>query len=89
MKTTKKSFATPSNKPVDVQYRLKRAVESKAAVEMFIAAIDPTALPEGIHAAVLTAITELEAALEAAVAAAPQKKARGKKSAAAAVADAA
>ena len=76
---TKKSFATPSSKPVDVQYRLKRATESKQAVEMFMNAIDPSALPEGAHAAVLSAIVKLEAALEAAVKSAPQKKARDKK----------
>jgi hypothetical protein len=76
---TKKSFATPSNKPVDVQYRLKRAMESKVAVEMFMNAIDPAALPEGVHAAVLSAIVKLEQHLEAAVKGAPAKKARGKK----------
>lgn len=77
----KKSFAQPSNKPVDVQYRLKRALESKAAVEMFMNAIDPSALPDGAHAAVLAAVVKLEAALEAAVKGAPAKKARGKKAA--------
>lgn len=80
----KKSFAQPSNKPVDVEYRLKRAMESKAAVEMFMGAIDPAALPEGAHAAVLAAVVKLEAALEAAVRGAPTKKARSGKGASAA-----
>ena len=78
MKNIKKSFATPSNKPVDVQYRLKRAAETTQQAEMFIRAIDSAALPEGTHAAVLEALRVVEAAVAAAAAGAPQKKARGK-----------
>jgi hypothetical protein len=81
MKNIKKSFATPSNKPVDVQYRLKRANESLAALEMFVQAIDPACFPE-VHADILSQIGSLSSSLLSATNAAPAKKARGKKASA-------
>ena len=76
MKTTKKSFAAPSAKPVDVEYRLKRVRETLESAMMFLSAIDPAVFPES-HAAMQTAI--LDATVAAAAAKSPQKKPRAQK----------
>lgn len=75
-KPMKKSFAVPSNKPVDVEYRLKRLRATIDDAQMFLGAIDPAVFPE-IHAAIASALEA--ASLGAWGARAPAKKARGKK----------
>jgi hypothetical protein len=74
----KKSFSTPSAKPVDVEYRLRRARESAAAALAFVEAIDPTAFEAGIHDSSRMAALVLVNTLEAMVSVAPPKKARTK-----------
>lgn len=69
----KKSFATPSNKPVDVEYRLKRLRATLNEATMFLGAIDPSVDPDrhlALHNALITA-TDAAAAF-----CAPAKKAR-------------
>lgn len=59
---TNKSFATPSAKPVDVEYRLKRLRSVLREAQMFLAAIEPSVdtdrhelLMTGLGAAISTA----------------------------------
>lgn len=69
----KKSFQTPSNKPVDVEYRLKRLRATLGDSLMFLESIDPAVFPTE-HASMLEA---LNLALNVACAVkAPAKKAR-------------
>ena len=42
-----------SSRPCDVNYRLKRAHEHLTQAIEFLAAVDPSTLPEGFHAAIL------------------------------------
>lgn len=70
---TKKSFSVPSNKPVDVEYRLKRLRATLAEAQMFLNAIDPSVFPEQ-HEAVASALETLAA--DVAKLKAPAKKAR-------------
>lgn len=53
----KKSFAAPSAKPVDVEYRIKRLRETLADAEMFLNAIDPVVFPE-LHAKVRSTLID-------------------------------
>ena len=68
-----KSFATPSAKPVDVQYRLKRLNQTLEDAAMFLFAIDPTVFPEQFDEvkAALKTVRLAVAGLKA-----PEKKAR-------------
>lgn len=81
MKTKMKSFQAPSSKPVDVEYRLRRALESVTNVLMFVKSVDPSALPEGKHADAMSAIDSLAALLLEAMDLAPKKRARKAKAA--------
>lgn len=74
----KKSFSTPSAKPVDVEYRLRRAGESAAAALAFLEAIDPAAFGPGVHDTARLAALVLVNTLEATASAAPPKKTRTK-----------
>lgn len=73
MKTTKKSFASPSNKPCDVEYRLKRLRGCLSDAHMFLTSIDPSVFPVE-HRDLLEAIGE--ACHVANSVSAPTKKAR-------------
>ena len=70
---TKKSFSVPSNKPVDVEYRLKRLRATLSEAQMFLNAIDPEVFPQQ-HEAVASALEALVA--DVAKLKAPAKKAR-------------
>lgn len=76
MKNIKKSFATPSSKPVDVEYRLKRATATLAETAMFIRAIDKKAFPEGMLKNILAMTKFLDRGLYEARKVAPAKRAR-------------
>lgn len=70
-----KSFQTPSAKPVDVEYRLKRLNQTLEDAMMFLGSIDPSVFPDQY--------SELREALGTAASLAkclraPAKKARGK-----------
>lgn len=67
------SFQTPSAKPVDVEYRLKRLRATLADAMMFLTAIDPSVDPER-HELLTTDLTAAMAAAEKF--SAPAKKAR-------------
>lgn len=74
---TKKSFSTPSAKPVDVEYRLRRAKESAEAALTFINAIDPTAFERlDVHRDMAASVYQLISALGVAIEVAPVKKKR-------------
>jgi len=70
----KKSFANASAKPVDVQYRLKRAFETAEEALMFISSIDPSALPEGTIDTLAQAAVQLSVLVQAAQGMAPEKR---------------
>jgi len=76
MKTTKKSFAAPSAKPVDVEYRIKRLNQTLEEAAMFLFAIDPSVFPEQFEEVqnALRAVRNAAGVLKA-----PEKKPRGKK----------
>lgn len=57
------SFATPAKAPVDVKYRSERATMSLLEVMKFVNAIDPSTLPEGVHAEAMARIAHLGEAL--------------------------
>lgn len=79
MKKPKKSFATPSTKPVDVEYRLRRAKECAESALDFIKAVHPDAFgsPDGgLHQDMLAGVYQLISAIGCAQDAAPAKKAR-------------
>jgi hypothetical protein len=78
MKTTKKSFAAPSAKPVDVEYRIKRLNQTLEEAAMFLFAIDPSVFPEQFEEVsnALRAVRNAAGVLKA-----PAKKPRGKKAA--------
>lgn len=70
------SFALPSNKPVDVEYRLKRAAQVLDQAIMFLSAIDPTALPDELLNGLLTDAQRLAEGVGYAQGARPTKKSR-------------
>lgn len=53
------SFVKPASAPVDIKYRSERATMSLMETLKFINAIDPSTLPEGVHAEVLDRIGAL------------------------------
>lgn len=77
MKTIKKSFASASAKPVDVEYRLKRFQESIESAGIFIQAIDAKCFPDA-HSAIIDKLEEIKVLLAKASAVAPKKKSRTK-----------
>ena len=73
----KKSFEIPSSKPVDIEYRLRRALQSVSEALIFINAIDPAALgEESIHGDMVHQASVLLNSITRAQNMAPQKKAR-------------
>jgi formylmethanofuran dehydrogenase subunit E len=70
-----KSFATPSAKPNDVEYRLRRASEVAQELAMFLNSIDPSAFgsDSAVHAHALAAVREVVIDVAALKAAAPEK----------------
>ena len=81
MKANKnKSFALPSSKPVDVEYRLKRAAQTVEQTIMFLEAIDASVLPPGHLEGLLADVKRVQDGIDYAVAARPEKKTRAKKS---------
>lgn len=77
-KPVKKSFATPSAKPADVQYRMRRAFETAQELVMFLGAIDPAGMPEGVVDPLFQQAAALLAGLEAANDAVPLTRAQTK-----------
>lgn len=76
----KKSFENPSNKPVDVEYRLRRAQQSIEEALIFIRAIDPNVFPEGFHSDTVRAAETLSAYIAQSQISAPKKRPRKTKS---------
>lgn len=76
MKTKTKSFQLPSAKPVDVEYRLRRALEATVDISMFVKSIDPAALPEGKQAELLNRVLDMAKSILEAQEMAPKKKCR-------------
>ena len=70
----KKSFANPTAKPIEVEYRLKRALETLEEAQMFVNAIDPVALPEGTVSHLAQRIVELTVLVRGAQGMAPKKR---------------
>lgn len=54
-----KCYATPRSAPSHVSICLERAMATLEDTMVFIRAISPEALPEGVHAALLEATVEL------------------------------
>lgn len=75
MRSTK-SFLTPSSKPVDVEYRVKRARQTLAQLVVFVASIDASGFAAADHAAATSALASLETSLAGLDAARPTKKPR-------------
>lgn len=73
MNRAKKSFAAPTAKPCDVEYRLRRLQERMTDTLMFLRSIDPSVYPAD-YAAVATALDAASATVFAWKA--PAKKAR-------------
>lgn len=68
-----KSFQTPSAKPCDVEYRVKRLQQTLEEAVMFLGSVDPSVFPE-LHAATASALDATRAAASKLVA--PAKKPR-------------
>lgn len=75
----KKSFATKSAKPNDVQYRLKRAAAVADQLEMFLDSIDPAVFGDGQLEGVLSRLVLIQGDIERLAAIAPAKGRRGRK----------
>ena len=74
-----KSFQTPSAKPCDVEYRVKRLQQTLEDAAMFLGSVDPSVFPE-LHAEAAAALAATRAS--AAKLVAPAKKPRKAKPAA-------
>lgn len=73
-----KSFQTPSAKPCDVEYRVRRLQQTLEEAVMFLGSVDPAVFPE-LHAATAAALDATRVAAFKLVA--PAKKPRKAKAA--------